>query len=82
MCHITLKVMEKELSFRLQGAVRECVARCMASDTPLTTLAEFVEELRCDCWNRGDIHQVELAVLNVVAQIVFPDEAHERSDSA
>jgi hypothetical protein len=73
--------MDRELSFRLQGAVREGVARCVASETPLATLAEFVEELRADGWNRGDIHQVELAVLNVVANVVFPDEAHEPTDS-
>jgi hypothetical protein len=74
--------MDKALSFRLQGAVRECVARCVSSDTPLTSLAEFVEELRQDDWTRGDIHLVEMAVLNVVAHVVFPDEAHEPSDSA
>ncbi len=74
--------MEKELRFRLQGAVRECVARCIASDTPLTFLAEFVEELRLDGWQRGDIHQVELAVLNVVANVVFPDDAYQPSDWA
>jgi hypothetical protein len=77
-----LKVMNRELSFRLQGAVREGVARCVSSDTPLTILAEFVEELRQDGWTKGDIHLVEMAVLNVVAQVVFPDEAHEPSDSA
>jgi hypothetical protein len=74
--------MNRNLSFRLQGAVRECVARCISSETPLATLAEYVEELRSDGWNRGDIHQVELAVLNVVAQVVFPDELHEHSEPA
>jgi len=73
--------MERSFSFRLQGAVREGVARCVSCDTPLTSLAEFVEELRRDGWNRGDIHQVEVAVLNVVAQVVFPDKAHEPTDS-
>src|SRR5262245_15113223 len=50
--------------------VQQCLARCYHSDFPLTSLAQICTELRQAGWERVDAHEVELAVLRVLAGVM------------
>jgi hypothetical protein len=62
---------------KINRAVRECVGRCFRSQTPLTALAEYVEQLKADpSWAEAEILRVETTVLRMVNQVVSqPDHA-------
>ena len=51
-------------------AVDSCLARCYATDYPITALAEFCAGLRQKGWDRQSIHEVENAVLRVLAGVM------------
>ncbi len=55
---------------QLNGAVRECLQRCYASQDWLACLAEYGERLRKDGWSRPDIEDVELAVQQILAAVM------------
>jgi len=67
-------------------AVRGCLVRCADSDTPLTSLAEFAEELRRLGWDKKSIRDVEFEVIQVLGRRDGRDRRNQHrqknSDSA
>jgi hypothetical protein len=51
-------------------AVEQCLARCYATDFPITCLAQFCAELRHKGWSTDDIHEVETAVRRILAGVM------------
>jgi hypothetical protein len=58
----------------IDAKIKACVAQCLRADLPLACLAEFVSQLRQDGWSAQDVHEVELAVLKVLARILSGEE--------
>ena len=50
----------------IQLAVRNCIALCVQSDYPLTSLSDFAEKLREHHWNEEEIAIVERQVLKAI----------------
>ncbi len=51
-------------------AVEQCLARCYATDYPITCLAQFCAEIRQKGWSTDDIHEVETAVRRILAGVM------------
>ncbi len=51
-------------------AVEQCLARCYATDFPITCLAQFCAELRQKGWSPDDVHEVETAVRRILAGVM------------
>jgi hypothetical protein len=51
-------------------AVEQCLARCYATDFPITCLAQFCAELRQKGWSMDDVHEVETAVCRILAGVM------------
>ena len=51
-------------------AVEQCLARCYATDFPITCLAQFCAELRQKGWGPDDVHEVETAVRRILAGVM------------
>jgi hypothetical protein len=49
-------------------AVTTCLARCRLSDAPLTTLADFSNELRDSGWDAQSVTMIEQQVLGELAK--------------
>jgi hypothetical protein len=56
---------DSELLFR--SAVRNCLARCKDSYSPLDSVAEFLEKLTAMGWNDGDVQTVWMTVVPLLA---------------
>ena len=50
--------------------VGECLSQCEVSQTPLDTLAAFLNDLRLHGWNEADLHEVERPVMRVLARLM------------
>jgi hypothetical protein len=59
----------------INDAVERCLCQCYQTAVPLSTLAEFVEKLRKEGWDRPDIHQVEMTVLKVLLALSNEQQA-------
>jgi hypothetical protein len=60
---------------RINAAIRECLDKCYASQTPLPCLAEYVDLLRADpTWREADVLEVEVAVRQMLKGIVLEPE--------
>ena len=51
-------------------AVEQCLARCYATDFPITCLAQFCAEIRQRGWSADDIHEVETVVRRILAGVM------------
>ena len=48
---------------RIDAAIRECIAQCMGSKTPVSVAAAYLERLEADpSWTEEDIRAVRLGV--------------------
>jgi hypothetical protein len=59
----------------IRNAVRDCLARCYAGDTPLGVIAECIAQLREQGWSQNDIRAVEMSVRKVMAGLVVDDDS-------
>jgi len=58
-------------------AVRMCVTRCTAGNTPLGVIAEFAGELRDRGWQESDVQVMERTVRKVLAGLITNDDKSE-----
>lgn len=58
---------------RINAAIRDCLAGCYESQTPLPCLAEYVANLRADpTWRDSEVLEVEVAVRQMLKGLVSP----------
>ena len=60
--------MARKSDLSIHFAVKACVTRCRLSDFPLTTLAEFSNEIRCAGWDTESVATIEREVLRELAK--------------
>jgi hypothetical protein len=62
-------------SDRINAAIRECLDRCYASQTPIPCLAEYVALLGSDPeWSPAEVSEVENGVRQMLRRIMLDPE--------
>ena len=59
----------------ISAQVDACLAECLASKTPLFTLAILMGRLREQGWDAADLRQVERAVVKMLAGLTTVEDA-------
>jgi hypothetical protein len=65
-------MLRQDTVVRINEAIHECLDRCYGSGAPLSTLMEFLGELRSrPGWRDAEIDQVEMSVRRLLRALLY-----------
>jgi hypothetical protein len=63
---------------KINQAIRECLARCYSSPTPVLSLTEFLKSLsESREWERCEVAKVRSAAVHILRNVAAPDDDDE-----